>query len=518
MLGFSRYVNSSNDLFVVRNLIGAVLEGVGVAYLFPVVIAWFYPSNLRYVYYFIVPGVVSILVGAWLSRHQKRIEDVNLRQAMIAAAFVWIFASLVSVVPFMEIPPTGSGHTMSFIDSYFESMSAWTGTGLTMMSHLSSYPKILLFWRAWMQWLGGIGIVLVALTILIRPGVAAARLYRAEARTERILPNFVNTAKVIFKIYLTLTLVGVYLLYINGMPLFDSFINAMTGLGTGGMSDHDASIGYYLVAGYSHAYAIISIVIFLMLMGAVNFTVHYNIFKGRSLRPFFSDIQVKYMFLFLMPAIVLIAYGLHSIGVWNPKLHEYVPLTYGKSTVQSIFTAVSAVTCTGFQISNINNYPVLSKFIIGLLMVIGGGAGSTSGGIKLVRVTLMYESLKWTLQQAILPRGAVIKRKVGNYVFHEEDVREVMGFTMTYLTLLLVGTVYLMVRLNTSLINSFFEVASAQGNVGLSVGITSPLLPPDVKVLFIVLMWMGRLEIFSVIVFIVSIAAAVGKLGTRRRR
>jgi len=512
MSGFSRYINSSDDLFVVRNLIGAVLEGVGVAYLFPVVIVWFYPSNLKYVYYFIVPGLVSIAMGAWLSRHQKKVEDVNLRQAMVAAAFVWIFASLVSVVPFMTIPPRCGGHTMSFIDSYFESMSAWTGTGLTMMSHLSSYPKILLFWRAWMQWLGGIGIVLVALTILIRPGVAAARLYRAEARTERILPNFVNTAKMIFKIYLILTLVGVYLLYINGMPLFDSFVNAMTGLGTGGMSDHDASIGYYLMAGYSHAYAILAVTIFLMLMGAVNFTVHYRIFKERSLKPFFSDIQVKYMFLFLIPAILLVVYGLHFIGVWNPKLDGYSPLSYGKSAVQAIFTAVSAITCTGFQISNLNSYPVISKFIIALLMVIGGGAGSTAGGIKLVRVTLMYQSLKWTLQQAILPRGAVIKRKVGNYVFHEEDIREVMGFTMTYLAFLLFGTIYLMLRLNTSLVNSFFEVASAQGNVGLSVGITSPLLPMDVKVLFIILMWVGRLEIFSVIVFVVSLVAAVGNL------
>lgn len=484
MFEFKRYVNLADDIFVVRNLIGAILEGVGVAYLIPVLLVWFYPSEMDYVSYFAIPGFLSILLGAWLSRHQESIEDVNLRQAMISAAFIWLFSSLVSVVPFMKIAG------MSFIDSYFESMSAWTGTGLTMMSHLESYPRVLLFWRAWMQWLGGIGIVLVALTILIRPGVAAARLYRAEARSERILPNLANTAKVIFQIYLVLTLIGAYLYYINGMSLFDALTHSMTGLGTGGMSSHDLSIGYF------HSMSIEAITIFLMIMGAVNFTVHYKVFKEKRLGPFFDDVQVRYMFIFLIPAVSLIAYGLIQYGD-----------TAADSLRQAVFHAVSAITCTGFGISDLSKYPELSKFIIALLMVIGGGAGSTAGGIKLIRFTLMYESLKWTIQQSLLPKGAVIKRKVGNYVFTIEDLLEVTSFTMTYLAFLLLGALYVMIRVKTSLVDAFFEVASAQGNVGLSVGITSPALPSDVKILLVLLMWIGRLEIFSILVFLVSVAA-----------
>ncbi|MDV3104493.1 TrkH family potassium uptake protein [Thermococcus waiotapuensis] len=482
MLEFRRYINSSEDIFVVQNLIGAILEGVGVAYLFPVLLIWFYPSEIGYVPYFAVPGFINVLLGAWLSRQQKKIEDVNLRQAMISAAFIWLFASLVSVVPFIKIA------NMSFLDSYFESMSAWTGTGLTMMKNLESYPHVLLFWRAWMQWLGGIGIVLVALSILIRPGVAAARLYRAEARSERILPNLVNTAKVIFQIYLVLTLIGAYLYYVNGMGLFDAITHAMTGLGTGGMSSHDASIGYF------NSMSIEAITIFLMIMGAVNFTVHYRVFKEKRIGSFFDDVQVRYMFLFLIPAISLLAYGL----VWDGD-------SVGDSLRQAVFHAVSAISCTGFSISDLSKYPELDKFLLGLLMVIGGGAGSTAGGIKLIRFTLMYESLKWTVQQSILPRGAVIKRKVQNYVFTAEDLQEVTGFVITYLAFLLFGTLYMMVRLRVSLVDAFFETASAQGNVGLSVGITSPSLPGDVKVLLIALMWVGRLEIFSVLVFVVSL-------------
>lgn len=482
MLEFRKRINVSDDIFVVRNLIGAILQGVGLAYLVPVLLVWFYPDQIKYVPYFALPGMACILLGAWWSRHSDKVEDVNLRQAMVAAAFTWLFASLVSVVPFMGIAD------MSFVDSYFESMSAWTGTGLTMMSNLSSYPKVLLFWRAWMQWLGGVGIVLVALTILIRPGVAAARLYRAEARSERILPNLVNTSKVIFEIYLVLTLVGTYLYYINGMNLFDALTHSMTGLGTGGMSTHDESIGFF------HSPAINAVTIFLMIMGAVNFTVHYKLFKNKSLKPFFEDIQVRYMFVFLIPAVTIIGYSLFSIGK-----------ALGEVIQEAVFHAVSAISCTGFQIASLSSYPEVAKFILAILMVIGGGAGSTAGGIKLIRVTLMYESLKWTIESAILPRGAVIKRKVGNYVFSEEDIQEVMSFTMTYLAFLLFGTVYTMLRVKASLTDALFEVASAQGNVGLSIGITSPAMPADLKVLYILLMWIGRLEIFSTLVFIISV-------------
>jgi trk system potassium uptake protein TrkH len=378
-------------------------------------------------------------------------------------------------------------------------MSAWTGTGLTMMTNLEGYHHILLFCRAWMQWLGGIGIVLVALTVLIRPGVAAARLYRAEAMSERILPNLVNTSKVIFQIYLVLTLLGVYLYYINGMSPFDALTHSMTGLGTGGMSTHDLSIGYF------NSTAIEAVTIFLMIMGAVNFTVHYRMFVSRHLKPFFDDIQVRYMFLFLVPAVGITAYSLYQAGDG-----------VGDSLRQSVFHSVSAITCTGFGIADIGRYPELGKLIIGILMVIGGGAGSTAGGIKLIRVTLMYESLKWTLQQAILPRGAVIRRKVGNYIFTDEDVQEVMSFTMTYIAFLLFGTIYTMIRMGTGFVDSFFEIASAQGNVGLSVGITSSAMPADMKVLLILHMWIGRLEIFSTLVFIISALFLVPRVVGRK--
>ncbi|AFN04785.1 potassium transporter [Pyrococcus furiosus DSM 3638] len=484
MVKLRTFINISEDLFVIRNLIGAILQGIGLAYLVPVLLAWFYPEEIPLVIYFAIPGFSCIILGWVLSKHMEKIEDVNLRQAMMASAFIWLFASLVSVIPFMGIAK------MRFVDSYFETMSAWTGTGLTMMSNLESYPKILLFWRAWMQWLGGIGIVLVALTVLIRPGVAAARLYKAEARSERILPNFVNTAKIIVQIYAVLTLLGIYLYYSNGMSLFDATIHSMTGLGTGGMSSHDLSIGYF------NSLAIETVTVFLMIMGATNFTVHYRMFKNRSLKEFFRDIQVRYMLYFITLIVALMTYSLVFFGHLTPI----------RALRESIFHAVSAITCTGFGISNLAEYPEIDKILLAILMVIGGSAGSTSGGIKLIRIVLMYQSLKWTIEQAILPKGAVIRKRVNGYEFTEEEIQEVLGFTMTYIAFLLLGTLYIMLRLGVRFADALFEVASAIGNVGLSVGITSPLLPLDIKILLTILMWVGRLEIFSTIVFIVGLA------------
>ncbi|AFK23310.1 TrkH family potassium uptake protein [Pyrococcus sp. ST04] len=493
MAKLRRFINISEDIFVIRNLIGAILQGIGLAYLVPVLLAWFYPDEINLTIYFAAPGAASIILGWILSRHIEQVEDVNLRQAMMASAFVWLFASLVSVVPFMAIAK------MSFIDSYFETMSAWTGTGLTMMSNLETYPRILLFWRAWMQWLGGIGIVLVALTVLIRPGVAAARLYRAEARSERILPNFVNTAKIIVQIYTLLTLLGIYLYYVNGMNLFDAVVHSMTGLGTGGMSSHDLSIGYF------HSLAIETITVFLMILGATNFTVHYKMFVNRSLKEFFRDIQVKTMLIFLAIIIPLMTYSLIFYGHLGPI----------RALRESIFHAVSAVTCTGFGISDLSKYPEADKVLLTILMVVGGSAGSTAGGIKLIRVALTFESLKWTIEQAILPKGAIIRKKVANYEFSEEEIQEVLGFTMTYFAFLLVGAMYIMLRLGRSFVDSLFESASAIGNVGLSVGITSPQLPPDIKVILILLMWVGRLEIFSTLVFIVGVAMMLPRRAER---
>jgi len=266
-------LNRKKDIMLVIRNLGAVLQGLGIVTMIPILLTYFYREEMIYINYFLFPGVITFIVGT-LMKKVKSDVNMQIRHAMMVSSLAWLISALVGSVPFMFIAK------LSFVDSYFESMSAYSGTGLTMFGRIYSVetlPKILLFWRSFEQWIGGIGIILVAMIVLIRPGVAAARLYIAEAREERIMPSLPSTVKVIWKIYFFYTILGIILFFVAGMPLFDSVNHCMTGLGTGGMSIYDDSIAHY------HSLSIELVAVFLMILGAINFTVHYKaIFKRRS--------------------------------------------------------------------------------------------------------------------------------------------------------------------------------------------------------------------------------------------
>ena len=396
----------------------------------------------------------------------------------------WLIAAFVGSIPLYFLSD------LHFFDAYFEAMSAWTGTGLTMFTgqlSVEGLPHILLFWRSLQQWAGGIGVVLVAMIVLIRPGVSAARLYIAEARAEKIKPTFVGTVKVIWKIYVLYTVIGIILFYLVGMPLFDAVNHCLTGLGTGGMSTKDSSLAFY------NSVNIELVAIFLMILGAINFTIHYKAFFKGKIRSFFGDVQVQALFMISGLFIVILIADLSKV---------YYPL---EATRRALFQVFSAITCCGFSTDAIANWSEISKLLIILLMICGGGAGSTAGAIKLVRIVVVFKMLALQIKRALLPRGAITTIKIGETAFGDKDVLEALLFSLVYLVFLLVGSFILMWIGNGSL-NSFFEMASAQGNVGLSVGITDPSLNPVGKLVLTLGMWMGRLEIIPTLVFLANVA------------
>jgi trk system potassium uptake protein TrkH len=369
-------------------------------------------------------------------------------------------------------------------------MSAWTGTGLTMFTEglsVEGLPHILLFWRSLQQWAGGIGVVLVAMIVLIRPGVSAARLYIAEARAEKIKPTFVGTVKVIWKIYVLYTLIGIVLFSLVGMPLFDAINHCLTGLGTGGMSIKDSSLAFYNSANIE------LVAIFLMILGAINFTIHYKAFFKGKIRSFMADVQVQALFIISGIFILILIADLSK---------TYYPL---EATRKALFQVFSAITCCGFSTDTIANWSEISRLLIILLMICGGGAGSTAGAIKLVRIVVVFKMLTLQIKRALLPRAAVTTVKIGETAFGDKDVLEALLFSLVYLVFLLVGS-FILMWIGYGSLNSFFEMASAQGNVGLSVGITSPSLNPVGKLVLTLGMWMGRLEIIPTLVFLANVA------------
>ena len=370
---------------------------------------------------------------------------------------------------------------IDFLNAYFESMSAWTGSGLTIFSNVEILPKSILFLRSIEQWIGGLGVVIVVIGILIRPGTAAARLYKAEARDERIKPNIVNTVKTIWWIYLFYTVLGIILYILAGMPLFDAINNTLTNLSTGGMSINNNNIGAY------NNNLIYIITMLLMIIGGTSFLVHYKALKGKVI-DVLKDIQFQAMIIILTLFSILM--------IVNTNL----------GTMNSVFNVVSALTCTGSSIQPTDImivWPAYSKVIIIGAMMIGCAAGSTTGAIKLIRIVTILKGVYWELMRILSPVGTVIPRKISGKSVSDVEIREAGSYVFLYLIFIFISWTILVSQGYDGL-NSLFEVLSAQGNVGLSMGIVSANMPDIAQIALIVNMWIGRLEIIPVLVLLKS--------------
>ncbi len=415
---------------------------------------------------FLALGFLTSSVSYVLQRKLKTEKEVQLRHAFVIISLFWIIVPLISAVPFIVLSD------ISPVDAAFECMSAWTTTGFSVIKDVEAISEVLLLFRSLMQWVGGVGIAIIVLGGIFKIG--GERLYFAEARDERIKPNIINTVKVILLIYLFYTILGIALFLIAGMPFFDSVNHTMTAISTGGMSVKSLSIGAYNSA------AIELTAIFIMLLGAISFSFHYNLIKG-NIQEVLKEPQIKMLFLILFIAFFLL-----------PAV-----------SIKSIFTVVSALTCTGFGVINISIQPEAFKFILIFLMLIGGSAGSTAGGIKLIRFGILIKSIFWHIRKIMYP-NVVFPIKIGKIILNDESIKKVFIFTVTYLMFFFAGSM-IITTLGYPISDAMFEAASAQANVGLSSGIVSPELHLLGKATIFINMLVGRLELWAVIILFMSI-------------
>ena len=341
------------------------MQGIGVVMLIPLLVAIIY-GETDYGGYFI-SGILSISIG-FLFRHVfPEKTSMRLKHGMILAAIAWLWAALMGSICLMY------STDLSFLNAYFESMSAWTGSGLSIYTNVQILPQSVLFLRSLMQWVGGLGVVIVVIGVLIRPGTTASRLYKAEARDEKIKPSIANTVRTIWWIYLFYTIVGIVLYILAGMSIFDAINNCFTNLSTGGMSVKNDNIGAY------HSTAITIITIILMAIGGTSFLVHYKALKGKVL-DVFRDIQFQAMI------IIVVVFSL-------------LLLTVSKfTTLNSVFFVVSALSCTGSNtvpISTMTGWTDFSKVLLAVAMIIGMAAGSTTGALKLIRIVTLVKGIYW---------------------------------------------------------------------------------------------------------------------------
>lgn len=472
----------TSDLKIVLIELGKILRIFSVvclcAALIPVVFKEFFA--VKYLLITSGLGFASSLVFTSMTAE----DEPKLRHAMILAALAWVIVPLYSSILFMFI------EKMPFIDSMFESVSGWSGTGLTMVVREDHLTHTIQFWRSLMQWIGGVGVIVLMISILARPGTGAFTLYRSEGRTEKIHPSIVSTVKTIWKIFLAYTVAGVFLLWVCGMPLWDAINHAMTGIATGGFSVVDKSIGTY------NSSLIEFGVIPLMIAGAVSFVVHYRMIRV-DYRVFFTDPQNKALFFISLAGVAYITYVNLDTFIEIPSSFRY-----------SCFQFLSALTCTGFQTADsINTWSEASKLALAVAMVIGGAAGSTVGGVKLIRLILLYKGVVWKFKKVSLSPTAIIPFRLGSKSLTSEEaneeVTEAALISFLWVLFLFVGIFVLLQTVQGyTLGDVVFEVASAQGNVGLSTGITGPEMGSVAKVTLMFNMWIGRLEIIPVLMLI----------------
>lgn len=470
---------SRKSLLIILHYLGYIMQGLGIVLLSPIIVELIYGDYFNCIY-FIIPCMISFALGTIFVRSYKNNEMLKLKYAMVVSSLAWLWASLISAVImvfYVNAP---------FIDAFFENMSAWTGSGLTLFADVEILPYSILFLRSLEQWIGGLGVVVIFVTILIRSGTSAARLYKSEAREEKLSPNIRNTLRKSLQIYLLFTGLGLALYILAGLPVFDAINLTFTTISTGGMSIKNANVGFY------HDNIVYAITMFLMILGATSFTVHYKIIKTRG-KSFFKDIQVQ-----VMLSLIILA----TLGVIFLTRNE---------PVETLFHVISAITTTGANISSpayMTTWPSLSLMVLMVLMMIGGSSGSTVGAMKIIRVITAIKGINLTLTKLISPQGRVLSVKIAGKKLKETEIREATAYLFLYLVFLLFGWgVFLYFGYDP--FQSLFDIISTQGNVGLSLGVIGPGLPDAIKIVLTFLMWIGRLEIIPVLILIRAFALAL---------
>ena len=467
-----RYITKT-DLIIVAHNSGNLMIGIGLMCLIPLIFDLIYfEFNIIS---FVIPAIISIVLGyvcRWYFE-KKSNRKIRLKHGMMISSFAWLWASLIGGMVFTL------STNIPIIDGVFESMSALTGTGITMFANVEVLPHSILFFRSLEQWIGGLGVVVMVIGVLTKPGSVSSKLYQSEARDERLKPSIKTTLKKTLEIYVIYTILGIVLYLLAGMPAFDTLCNTFSIISTGGMSIKNANMGYY------HDDLIYLISIILMILGATSFLVHYKVIKtkGRSL---LEDLQFK-IILTVIAIITLLLYFVSNI----------VP-------IDLLFTVVSAITTTGASVASpqtMSSWPSIVIVCLMGLMITGGSNGSTVGAIKLVRMITFFKGTYRHIREILSPEGRIVPVKLHGHTIPEKSIAQAGNYITLYM-MFIMFTWALFCLFGYDPFNSLFTAISLQGNNGQDLGIINYSLDPILKIVSMFDMWTGRLEIYPVLIML----------------
>ena len=497
--------------------IGSLLIILGITMVVPTIVSLIY-SEYYSLFGFVISGLICLLIGSLLYYRIKSNYEPLKRHALIIAAMGWLSIAIMGSLPFIIIAyitpleitqgfiPAGADYQSSLfffknpLHALFESMSGFTTTGLSMAVHEPSIGNGLLFYRHFIQWLGGAGFVVLTISILRQPnGKISYLLYNAESTGERLRTTIIETARSIWKVYIFLTLfcfvfliMGIYFLlpeYSLSDNIFDAINHAMAGMSTGGFSTLDNSIAEYQSQGAE------ILLLFPMILGALSLPFYVRFFNLKQYNQLWKDLQTKSLLILFVIGSLVLSFMLFISGTISE------PIRVG------IFQFVSALSTTGWQTSDIHTWDSASVlFIVITGMIIGGSLGATVGGVKIIRVLILFKGLFWRIGGYFRSEESVNIATVNNQRLLPDEMNKelatVSTFIFIYCIFLLLGTVigYYAMGNGFTIKDALFESASAQGTVGLSCGITIPEMSPILEVTYIFQMWIGRLEIIPILV------------------
>ena len=435
---------------------------------------------------FISASFVTIFIGVlFILANLEKEFKLNLRQTFLFSSLAWVMVALFGSLPFVL-----STQNFTFSEAFFESMSGITTTGATIISDLDSSPKSILLWRAIMQWLGGIGIVVMAITILPLLKVGGMQLFKMEGpdSTEKILPRTVEVAAIIISTYIVLTFLCGFFYWVFGMTIFDSVSHAMTTIATGGFSTHNDSIGFFKNPNIEIVASIF------IILGSIPFISYLKFAQGNR-KVFFNDVQIKGLIYLLVISITVMFFYLMFISYESSLLD--------KIRVSS-FNVISILSGTGYVTDDFGLWGKFSLVFFLLLMFIGGCAGSTACGIKIFRLQMLLIFLKNQIQKLISPNSVIIT-KYNNQKISDNFINSVIIFIFTFLFIFLIMAMLLSIT-GLDFITSISGAASSISNVGPGLGdIIGPngnyqAIPDISKWILSIGMLLGRLELFAVLV------------------
>ena len=468
-----------------KSVIGKLMILIGLFVAAPLIILPWYPQDVKYVWEFVIPGGGSALLGVicCLIKAKKPGPSVvgwksSMGRSSLTVLFAWSWGVIIGAIPFVL------GNQLTVVQALFEAVSGWTTTGLSTID-VSKTTPIYLFHRSFMQYCGGLGFIMVM--ILFISNKHAMNLYSAEGHPDKIMPNIKKTAQAIFIIYNVCLVLGSIAYRIAGMTWFDSICHCMCSLSTGGFSTKLRSIGEY------NSLPIEIITIVLMLIGTTNFAALILLATGKF-KAFFRVSEVKFMFLVLLVLVPPTAFS----------LARGLNISLGEGLRKASFDIVSAMSTTGYSTMSYAEWPQFAIGVLIIAQVMGGGIGSTAGGVKLSRVYILFRMLWLNIQKRLHPSRSVrapyywranVKEPIDKEL--EDDTT---GFFLGYIVLLVVGTLALSVAADCTLTEAMFDMSSSLSTVGLSIGITGPATCNAALIIEMIGMFLGRLEIFIVLI------------------